>query len=131
MLQRLEEVAADDTVTKTAKASLGARFVTYDLPQDFVANLRTDRQAITEVNQRNQDEVQGGVENTELIDELLGRASDDVTELDAIMHNKFTRQPEKLRAWQSASRVERGAQREKKPVNVVAVDPAVVQPKAA
>jgi hypothetical protein len=30
------------------------------------------------------------------------------------MHNKYTRQPEKLRAWQSASHVERAPQREKK-----------------
>jgi len=31
------------------------------------------------------------------------QANDEVTELDAIMYNKYTRQPEKLRAWQSAS----------------------------
>jgi hypothetical protein len=34
---------------------------------------------------------------------------------DVIMNNKYARQPEKLRAWQSASRVERVPQREKKP----------------
>lgn len=32
-----------------------------------------------------------------------------------VMYNKYTRQPEKLRAWQSASHVERVPQREKKP----------------
>lgn len=31
------------------------------------------------------------------------------------MYNKYTRQPEKLRAWQCASYVERAPQREKKP----------------
>ena len=36
------------------------------------------------------------------------------SELDAIMHTKYSRQPEKLRPWQSASRVERAPQREKK-----------------
>jgi hypothetical protein len=40
-----------------------------------------------------------------------------VQELDAIMNNKYSRQPEKLRAWQSASRVERAPQREKKPAS--------------
>lgn len=49
------------------------------------------------------------------IGDLLGRAAEDVQEFDAIMHNKYARLPEKLRAWQSASRVERAPQREKKP----------------
>jgi len=30
------------------------------------------------------------------------------------MHNKYARNPEKLRAWQSASHIERAPQREKK-----------------
>lgn len=32
-----------------------------------------------------------------------GESADDVQELDAIMNNKYARQPEKLRAWQSAN----------------------------
>lgn len=132
LLRLLEDQPADAAATKTAKAALRARFIAYDLPADFVTNLRADRQAITDANQHNQSEVQGGVENTELIGQLLGRASDEVTELDAIMHNKYTRQPEKLRTWQSASRVERAPQREKKPApTVVTLDPATPQPKAA
>ena len=35
--------------------------------------------------------------------------------LDTIMGNKYTRQPEKLKAWQAASRVKGTPQREKKP----------------
>jgi len=38
----------------------------------------------------------------------------EVNYLDAIMHNKYSRNPEKLRAWQSASHIERAWQREKK-----------------
>ncbi len=115
LLVRLEDQPADSAATKTAKAALRARFIAYELPGDFVADLRADRKAITDANQVNRAENQEGVENTELIGQLLGRASDDVTELDAIMYNKYTRQPEKLRAWQSASHVERAPQREKKP----------------
>jgi hypothetical protein len=131
VLQLLEEQINDSAETKTAKAALRARFMPYELPSDFVANLRADREAITETNQHNQGEVQGGVENTELIGHLLGQAGDDVTELDAIMHNKYTRQPEKLRGWQSASRVERAPQREKKVLTVVAGGSAVPTPLAA
>jgi hypothetical protein len=116
VLLLLEDQANDSAATKTSKGALRAKFITCELPSDFVADLRASRQAVTDANQRNRDEVQGGVENTALIGQLLGRASDEVTELDAIMHNKYARQPEKLRAWQSASRVERAPQREKKSV---------------
>jgi len=37
------------------------------------------------------------------------------------MYNKYARQPEKLRAWQSASRVERAPQRQKE-ATVVAIN---------
>ena len=35
-------------------------------------------------------------------------------DLDTIMGNKYARQPEKLKAWQAASRVHRAPKREKK-----------------
>lgn len=114
LLARLEDQPADSAAVKTAKAALRARFVAYELPADFVANLRADRKAVADANRLNQGETQEGVENTKLIGELLGQANDEITELDAIMYNKYTRQPEKLRAWQSASHVERAPQREKK-----------------
>ena len=116
VLKRLEDQRGDPAATKTAKAALRTRFIEYELPDDFVANLRADRDAITETNQHNQAETQGGVENTGLIGKLLAEASLEVAGLDVIMKNKYTRQPEKLRAWQSASRVERAPQREKKSV---------------
>jgi hypothetical protein len=116
ILKRLEDQRGDSAATKSAKAALRARFTDYELPDDFVANLRADRDAIAEVNRRNQAENQGGVENTGLIGQLLGKGGVEVSGLNAIMYNKYTRQPEKLRAWQSASRVERAPQREKKSV---------------
>ena len=116
ILKRLEDQRGDSAATKSAKAALRTRFADYELPDDFVANLRADRDAITEANRHNQAENQGGVENTGLIGQLLGKANDEVSGLNVVMYNKYTRQPEKLRAWQSASRVERAPQREKKSV---------------
>ena len=115
VLLRLEDQKDDTAATKAAKAALRARFIDYELPADFVTHLRADRNAITQANKTNQGEVLGGVENTDLIGQLLGQLNDEIAELDAIMYNKYTRQPEKLRAWQSASHVERAPQREKKP----------------
>ena len=114
LLLRLEEQPADSAAVKTAKTALRARFIEYELPNDFVAHLRADRKAIADANRLNQGKTQGGVENTELIGQLLDIMNDGIGELDAIMHNKYTRQPEKLRAWRSASHVERAPQREKK-----------------
>jgi len=114
VLGRLEDQPADSAAVKTAKAALRAKFLAYELPGDFVADLRADRNAITNANRVNQGENQEGVESTTLIGELLGNANEEVVQLDTIMHNKYARQPEKLRAWQSASHVERAPQREKK-----------------
>ena len=102
LLLRLEDQPADTAAVKTAKAALRARFVEYEMSADFVAHLRADRDAITEANKHNQDENLGGVENTELIGQLLDQINAEIAELDAIMHNKYTRQPEKLRAPQRA-----------------------------
>jgi hypothetical protein len=124
LLLRLEDQSADSAAVKTAKAALRTRFVAYELPADFVTHLRADRTAIADANRRNQSETQGGVENTGLIGDLLGQVNNEISELDAIMHNKYTRQPEKLRAWQSASHVERAPQREKKPPTPPSPPPA-------
>jgi len=39
----------------------------------------------------------------------------EVTQFDAIMRNKYARNPDKLTAWDSASHIERAPQRTKKP----------------
>ena len=115
LLLILEDQTADSAAVKTAKAALRARFVSYELPTDFVADLRADREAIRTANQHNQGETQEGVENTEAIGQILALAAKDVQELDTIMRNKYARTPAKLAAWASASRTERAPQREKTP----------------
>jgi hypothetical protein len=103
----------DTPEQKAAKAALRARFVEYEMKADFVAILRADRDAISEANRNNQTKTQGGVENTELVGQLLGQINFEVAELDAIMNNKYDDQPAKLRAWQSASHVERAPRAKK------------------
>ena len=53
--------------------------------------------------------------STSAVGRLIHDGMKEVTYLDAITHNKYSRNPDKLRAWQSASHVERAPQREKKP----------------
>lgn len=44
-------------------------------------------------NRLHQSKTKGGVKNTGLICDLLGQVNDEITKLDAIMHNKYMRQP--------------------------------------
>ena len=110
----LEDQPADSAVMKTTKAARRAKFISYELPENFVEDLRADRKAIRDANRYNQGETQEGVEDTARIGQILALAANDLQEIDAIMHNKFTRDPAKLAAWGSASRVERAPQREDK-----------------
>lgn len=64
-----------------------------------------------------------GVKSTALIGKVLGEISVEVDFLDTIMANKYERQPEKRRAWESASRVERAAVRSKKEKPASAITP--------
>ena len=61
---------------------------------------------------------------------LLRTINDEVDFLDTIMGSKYERQPEKLRAWESASRVERAPvkARKDKPATASTPAPAPTQP---
>ncbi len=113
LLTRLEDQPGDSPETLAGKASLRAKFVAYELPVDFVEDLRADLDALRATGARNRGETQDGVENTAAIGRLLSEAAEVVQNLDALVHNKYARQPERLRAWQSASRTERSPQRKK------------------
>ncbi len=105
----------DTPAQKAAKAALRAKFIEWEIAGDFVEDLRADYKALNDANKLNQAENQEGVENTEAISQILLAAGKDVDDLDTVMNNKYNRQPEKLRAWFTASRVHRSPQREKTP----------------
>ena len=81
----------------------------------FVTSLRQDRDALDEIHQHNTTEVQQGTEDTSTISTQLTLISKEVDILDPIMANKYETNPDKLHAWQRASRVERDPKRGKKP----------------
>jgi hypothetical protein len=116
LLALLEDKAADIPTQLAAKTALRAKFTAYELPADFVADLRADTDALRAASMSQQADSQEGVENTSAIGTLLGKGQSLVTQLDAIMHNKYARQPDTLRAWMSASHVEHATTRQKKPI---------------
>ena len=58
---------------------------------------------------------QESVASNAAVGRLIKSGMAEVTQLDAIVNNKYARNPEKLCAWQSASPIERAPKREKKP----------------
>jgi len=107
LLQLLEDQPTDTPAQLSAKSALRAKFIAYELPADFVDDLRADREALTACNEEKHSDLQGGVESTASIDSLLAQAQTIITRLGAAVKNKYARVPEKLAAWKSASRTER------------------------
>ena len=54
--------------------------------------------------------------STAAVGRLIRDGMKEVNYLNAIIHNKYSRNAEKLRAWQSASHIERAPQRERKKI---------------
>ena len=106
--------AADSVIVELKKAGVAARFIAHELPADFVQHLTDDRKAIDDAQDAEESDDTEGVESTAAVGRLIRDGMKEVNYLDAIMHNKYARNPEKLRAWQSASHIERAPQREKK-----------------
>ena len=118
LLLLLEDQPADTPGQKTAKAALRAKFIAYELPADFVEDLRADRDALSACNAAKHSDNQEGVEGTAEIETLLAQAREIITRLDAAFLNKYRSNPAKIAAWKSASRVERVSRKAKTPGTV-------------
>ena len=106
--------AADAFVLELDKAGIPAKFIAYELPADFQQDLKDDIAAIANADTNMESDDQSGVASTAAVGRLIKAGMAEVTQLDAIAHNKYARNPDKLRAWQSASHIERAPKREKK-----------------
>lgn len=83
---------------KTAMAAMAVSFVAYKMTADFITHLRADFDAISKANEARREDNLESVENTAAINRLLGEGNAKVVHPDAIMHNKYTRNSDKLRA---------------------------------
>ena len=107
--------AGDAFVLELDKAGVAAKFTAYELPATFVQDLKDDLAAIREADGAMNSDDQEGVSSTAAVGRLIKSGMAEVTQLDAIMRNKYARNPDKLTAWDSASHIERAPQRAKKP----------------
>ena len=108
---------ADAFVLDLSKPGVAAKFIAYELPATFVQDLQDDLAAIAAADTEMESDDQEGVASTAAVGRLIREGMAEVTQLDALIHNKYARTPDKLRAWQSASHIERAPKREKKPAS--------------
>ena len=106
-------ISARQMLIELNKEGVAARFVAYELPATFVSDLAEDVKMIDESKDDQNDADTEGVASTATLGAEIRSGLKIVAELNAIMHNKYTRQPEKLVAWKSASHTERVARRGK------------------
>jgi len=108
---------ADAYLAELKKAGVAAKFIANELPADFVQDLTADRAAIDAAKDAVESDDSEGVASTAAVSRLIKAGMKEVNYLNAIMHNKYSRDGDKLRAWKSASHIERAPQRENKPAN--------------
>jgi hypothetical protein len=113
-LTQLEIKLTDDTATKAAKNALAQLFIDHEMPSTFVADLRADRDAIPVAVVDETNTEKDKVKDTASLN-VLSRQGMQTRDLAiAALRACYTRQPEKLRAAESAAHVERAPQRSDK-----------------
>ncbi len=110
--------------TLTAQPALVTKFTAHEMPANFVSALQSDRAAYSADTTQRETKRESGVGNTATIGSLIAQGMQAVTTLDAIMHNKYASQSDKMAAWISASHIERDAQRGQKPAPQTPTKPA-------
>jgi hypothetical protein len=113
-LAKLELQPGASAPDKEAHAALVARFLAFELPATFVQDLRQDREAVDAAADQQEGKRQGSVEDTAAIGLHLAEGYKELRYANAIVHNKYSRVPEKLRAWKSAIHIERAPRRANK-----------------
>ena len=104
--------AANRMLVELGKEGVAAQFAGYELPETFVADLADDLDELESRRREMNSADAKGVASTATLGAAIQSGLQVVGKLNAIMHNKYTRQPERLRAWKSASHTERAAHRE-------------------
>ena len=109
-LKQLAPDDKDDTPTAAAKAARVKQFTDHGQPATFVADLQAQVTAIGDLKETHEQSREKGVGSTAEIAAVARDSRKQVKYLDAIARTIYKRNPDKLRAWQSASHVEHDPQ---------------------
>lgn len=99
--------AADAILAELKKPAVAATFSAHALPAEFVQQLTDERQAIADAPDAQDGGNTNGVASTAAIGRLIRGGIEEVTYLDAIMDNTYTRIPETPRAAKKAASAQR------------------------
>jgi hypothetical protein len=105
--QRATIQTAKDFLKELAKPGIAAKFIAYDLPADFVADLQADLAAIGETGEEQIEDKREAVGSTAEVRRLIQEGKDLLKVLNTAVPNKFRDQPAILAEWQTASHVRR------------------------
>jgi len=78
----------DSVVLELAKPGVPAKFIAYEMPADFVQDLKDDIAAIRAADSEMDSDDQEDVASTAAVGRLIKSGMAEVTQLDAIMNNK-------------------------------------------
>lgn len=102
---------ADAVLAQLEYPDVVKKLVAYELPSDFASDLKASRAAVASAKEDVHVNRVSAVQSTAAIDRLIGEGVSTVAMLNAIMHNKYSRETDKLRAWHSACHIERKPRR--------------------
>jgi hypothetical protein len=94
---------------------LSAKFIEYEMPADFLADLAADIAAFDEAEDDQDAGLTSRVGATRSVAEAIMAGMGALRRLDPLMRNKYRNDPVKLAEWFTASRVERVASKKKAP----------------
>ncbi|MFT3869561.1 MAG: hypothetical protein QM715_13990 [Nibricoccus sp.] len=104
--------AADTFLANLKKDGVTPLFLAYEMPADFVANLEADVKTIRLSQAALKSGTTAAVGKTKAVGVLIAEGMKAVNDLDAIVTNKYGRNAEVMRAWQTASHIKRAPKRD-------------------
>jgi hypothetical protein len=104
---------AEDILEKLATPATAAKFVAYDLPATFVADLQADLagEEDEQADDKQADDKQDATGDTARIRALVREGRDLLKRLDTSVRNRFRHDPEVLAEWRTAARIHRAARK--------------------
>lgn len=99
--------------TAADAVTYSAQFIAHELPADFLDTLKSHIANLEEAISRQGSGVGDHVAASAAIDDAIGRGTEVVRKLDAIVRNKYRNNPAVLAEWTSASHTERAPKHKK------------------
>jgi hypothetical protein len=119
--RRLTGRVSDAALLSNARAfsldarPLKARFLAYDMPEDFVEQLDASIEGFEQAVSRQTTGAGARLTSNAALEDALTRGEQELEKLDTVVRNKFRDDPARFAAWESARHIERATRSNKRP----------------